>query len=388
MVALRKIRVLHVLGALNPGGVETWLLHVMRHVDRSAFQVDFLVHTTQPAVYDDEIRALGGRIISCPEPQRPWRYARRFNAVLNEYGPYDVVHSHVHDYSGYVLRLARRAGVPVRIAHSHNDTTQFESQAGILRKNYLALMKHWIQTHATVGLGCSRRAATCLFGKDWQNDDRMKLLFCGIDLAPFQAADDGNRLRDELNIPRNAFVVGHVGRFNHQKNHRFLVETFAEIACRDPQARLLLVGDGPLRPEIEQQATDAGLQGRVIFAGLRRDVPKLMTSVMDAFLFPSHFEGLPIVLLETQAAGLPCIVSDVIDEGATIIPSLMNRLSLEQSASAWAETTLAARKESAPASRLEAQRLVSETPFNIHVCIENLQQVYRSELQAASTGRN
>ena len=297
-----------------------------------------------------------------------------------------MVHSHVHDYSGYVLRLARRAGVPVRIAHSHNDTTQFESQAGILRKNYLALMKHWIQSHATVGLGCSQRAAACLFGMDWKSDSRLKLLFCGIDLAPFQAADDGQRLRQELGIPAEAFVVGHVGRFNHQKNHRFLVEVFAEIAKRHPPSRLLLVGDGPLRPEIEQQVAAAGLNDKVIFAGLRRDVPRLMTGVMDAFLFPSHFEGLPIVLMETQAAGLPCIVSDVIDEGATIIPSLMNRLSLAQPAADWAEVTLAARKDAAESARTEAQRLVSETPFNIRVCIEHLQQVYRTELQAASAG--
>jgi glycosyltransferase involved in cell wall biosynthesis len=377
MPATRPIRVLQVLGALNHGGIETWLLHVMRHIDRQAFQFDFVVHSAKPAAYDEEIRALGARIFPCLNPQRPWQYARQFKAILRQQGPFDVVHSHVHDFSGFVLRLARQARVPVRIAHSHNDTTEFEQQAGLLRRQYLSLMKTWIARHATVGLGCSRRAAASLFGADWQSDPRWKLFFCGIDLAPFERGSECDAVRDKLKFPRDAFIVGHVGRFSYQKNHRFLIDIGAELARQVPETRLLLIGDGPLRSEIEQQANAAGLAERIVFAGLRNDVPRLMTSAMDAFLFPSHFEGLPMVLLEAQAAGMACVISDVIDEDATVVPALVRRLSLAQPASVWVDAIRAARSASQHDLRTQARQLVIQSPFNIRVGVEELQRVYR-----------
>ena len=138
------LRVLHVLGALNPGGVESWMLQVLRNFDRERFQLDFLVHSEKPAAYDDDVRALGARILPCPGPRRPWSYGPRFKRILREFGPYDVVHSHVHDFSGYILRLARQAGIPVRIAHSHCDLSHIEQQSGLLRRRYLGLMKGWV----------------------------------------------------------------------------------------------------------------------------------------------------------------------------------------------------------------------------------------------------
>ncbi len=384
MSAKRPIRVLQVLGALNHGGIETWLLHVMRHVDRQALQFDFVVHSTKPAAYDDEMRALGARIFPCLNPQRPWQYARQFRAILRQQGPFDVIHSHVHDFSGFVLKLAKQAGVPVRIAHSHNDTTEFEQQAGMFRRQYLSLMKKWIARHGTAGLGCSRRAATSLFGVDWQSDSRWKLFYCGIDLAPFERASERDVVRAEFGLPRDAFVVGHVGRFSYQKNHRFVVDIAAELARRLPEARLLLIGDGPLRPEIEAQARAAGLQDKVLFAGLRNDVPRLMMNAMDAFLLPSHFEGLPIVLLEAQAAGLPGVISDVIDDDATVVPALVRRLSLAKTVSAWAEALLAARGDSCPEARTQSRRLVAQGPFDIRVCVESLQRLYSEQLAQAT----
>src|SRR5690242_11069048 len=133
------IKVLHAVGGMNRGGVETWLMHVLRHIDRDRFQIDFLVHTTQPCDYDDEIRRLRSTIIPCLDHFRPWLYASNFRHILREYGPYDVVHSHVLHYSGYILRLARQAGVPVRVAHSHLDTSPFQSKLPFLRRVYQLL---------------------------------------------------------------------------------------------------------------------------------------------------------------------------------------------------------------------------------------------------------
>lgn len=371
------IRILHIGGGMNRGGVETWLMHILRHIDREHYQMNFLVHTAQPCPYDDEIRALGSQIIPCLHPTRPWSYARQFNRILSEHGPYHVIHSHVHHYSGYTLRLARQAGVPLRIAHSHNDTSSLQAQAGLGRRMYLRLMEHWINRHATVGLAASRKAAAALFGPNWNADLRWRILYYGIDLTPFQNCVDPAAVRAELNIPPDAFVIGHVGSFGRQKNHTFLVEIAAEVAKREPKMVLLLIGDGSLRPAIEQKVAQAGLTGRVVFAGLRPDVPRLMLGAMDVFLFPSLFEGLGLVLVEAQAAGLPSIFSDMVPEEADIVKPLMQRMSLSQPASAWAEAVLAARDGTPVMTRPDALAVVKKSPFGIQTSIKQLEDVYR-----------
>ncbi|MGO9691541.1 MAG: glycosyltransferase [Syntrophobacteraceae bacterium] len=148
--APKPIRVLHVVGGMNRAGTETWLMHLLRNIDREHYRMDFLVHAAQPFEYAEEIEALGARVIPCLHPTKPWRYARNFMRILKELGPYEVVHSHVHHFTGLPLYLARRAGVPVRIAHSHSDTSRSDGKAGPARMAYLGLMKHLIRTNATV----------------------------------------------------------------------------------------------------------------------------------------------------------------------------------------------------------------------------------------------
>jgi glycosyltransferase involved in cell wall biosynthesis len=370
------IRILHVLGGMVRGGVETWLMHVLRHIDREHFQMDFLVHTTQPCAYDDEIRALGSQIIPCLDPPRPWLYAHNFKRILREHGPYDIVHSHVHHYSGYVLRLAQQAGVPVRMAHCHNDTSQVEAQAGLLRRGYLTLMKRWIAQHATVGLAASRLAAADLFGPVWEADPRWQILHYGIDLTPFRNPVDPVAVRAELNIPAEAFVMGHIGRFAEQKNHAFLVDIAIEVAKHEPRTRLLLVGDGLLRPAIEQKVAQADLTDRVIFAGLRADVPRLMRGVMDVFVLPSFYEGLPLVGIEAQAAGLPVILSDAITEEIDRVRPLVQRLSLSHPASVWAEVILAVRDTAPATTQQEALAVIEKSSFDIQTSVKSLAEVY------------
>lgn len=340
----RPIRVLHVVGGMSRGGVETWLMHMLRHVDRDRLKMDFLVHTTSPCPYDDEIRSLGSEVLPCLHPSRPWSYARNFRHILKKHGPYDVVHSHVHHFSGYVLRLAHRVGVPIRIAHSHNDTTAVDRKAGLIRQAYLGLSERWVRRHATLGLAVSRKAAAALFGESWEDDPRRDLFYLGVDLEPFRLQPDRERVRAELGLPADAFVVGHVGRFSEQKNHAFLIEIFEEIIEREPAAYLLLVGTGELRPDIEQRVKRAGLEGRAVFAGNRPDVPRLMMGAMDVFLFPSFYEGLPLVGLEAQAAGLPSILSDAITPEVVVVPELIKFLSITLAPAAWAEAALGFRR--------------------------------------------
>lgn len=373
---LHPIRILHVVGGMNRAGVETWLMHILRHINRDRFQMDFLVHTDKPCVYGDEIRALGSKIIPCLSPSNPWLYARNFKQILRKHGPYDVVHSHIHHFSGYVLWLAKQAGVPVRIAHSHIDSSPLEAKAGWRRRLYLAGMKTLINRNATLGLGCSHIANLDLFGHDREADFHSHILYYGIDLTPFQESIDTAKVRTELDIPADAFVVGHVGRFQEQKNHRFLLEIFAEVAKREPQSYLLLVGEGPLRSSIEQQAFQMGLRNRIIFAGSRPDVYKLMLGAMDVFLFPSLCEGLGLVLIEAQAAGLPCLISDVIPEEADVVHPLIQRLSLLRPANVWSDAGLAAQSKKLAIPQCEALDIIAQSDFDIQTSLNKLSDFY------------
>ncbi|MEG4166346.1 MULTISPECIES: glycosyltransferase family 1 protein [unclassified Microcoleus] len=372
----RPIRILHVVGGMNRGGIETWLMHVLRHIDRDRFVIDFLVNTTKPCPYDDEVRTLGSQIISCPRASQPLLYGSNFKRILQKNESYDIVHSHVQHFNGYVLRLAKHAGVPIRIAHSHNDTSAVEAKASPTRKLYLNLMKWLISRHATIGLAASRPSAQSLFGSHWENDPRWRVLYCGVDLTPFRQSVDRQAIRNQLGIPVDAFAIGHVGRFEEQKNHEFILDIAALLAKKDADIRFLLVGDGPLRAQMQEKVDRMNLSDRVMLAGVRSDVPQLMLGAMDLFLLPSLHEGLPLVLMEAQAAGLPCILSNVITQEVEVVRPLMQRLSLSKSASAWSEALLTIKNAKPKITQTEAYQLVEQSSFNIHNSLKQLEALY------------
>ena len=373
----KAIRILHVVGGMDTGGIETWLMHMLRRIDRDRYRFDFLTHTDKPCFYDDEIRSLGGRIISCAHTALPWRYARNFLRILKEHGPYDVVHSHVHHFSGFTLMLAKMAGVPVRIAHSHNDTSLNERRAGIGRKFYLHSTRRLIRCCSTFGLACSGLAAVNLFGKDWEGDPRWRILNYAVDFDPFMKPVDRAHVRRELSIPLDAFVMGHVGRFAQQKNHDFLLDVFAELSRREKSAYLLLVGDGDLRAKLVEKTKRLGLADKVIFAGVRPDIARLMLGAMDVFVFPSHHEGLGLVVVEAQAAGLPVVMSDTVPAEAIIIPPLIKILSLQKDSSIWVQAVADCKDLRLITGK--AQQCVVDSKFNVIHGVNELTRAYFQE---------
>jgi glycosyltransferase involved in cell wall biosynthesis len=381
----RRIRVLHIVGGMGRGGVETWLLHILRHINRECFQMDFIVHTAEPCPYDDEVRALGGGILPCLRPDRPWRYAKNFRRILAAYGPYDIVHSHVHHYSGYTLRLAQHAGVPIRIAHSHNDASPQDISPSPLRWVYLSIAKHWIRCFATIGLAASGKAAEALFGRQWQRSSFCRLLYYGIDLAPFRSRADPS-IRAALQLCPDAFVIVHVGRFDEQKNHGFLLEIFRSVADADSRSRLFLIGDGPLRPAIERRVAELGITERVVFAGLRADVPRVLLGAANVFVMPSLHEGLPLAGLEAQAAGLPCVFADSITAELDVVPQLVTRLRLSDSSSDWARVLLAKRDQAPPVTQPEALTIIEKSPFDVRRSAAELGRLYWTATARLPTG--
>jgi glycosyltransferase involved in cell wall biosynthesis len=357
------------------GGAEAWLLEVLRRIDRTRFQSDCLIHTDAREEYHAELESLGCNLLRCVRPVYLWKYPRRFKRLLQEQGPYDIVHGHVL-YQGLVLRLARQAGIPVRLAHSHSDREGFAVDGALLQGSFVRYTNRWVQRDATLGLACGRRAARALFGNGWENDPRWHILHYGLDVSPFGPAVDAAALRSELGLPPDALVVGHVGRFEAQKNHEFLVDIAAALTAREPRAHFLLIGDGPLRPQVEQKVRVLALEKRFTFTGVRSDVPRLMRGAMDVFVLPSRYEGLPLVGIEIQAAGVPAVMTDVITEELDVVPGLIRRVSLTSPAVRWAEgiaEAIAGRPELAQPDALD---LVARSRFNIDNCVARLESLY------------
>jgi glycosyltransferase involved in cell wall biosynthesis len=370
----KKIRICHTVRHLGYGGIEVWLLQVLRHLDSEKFQIDILVHDEVPGPLEQEAVRLGARILRCPYSTNPWTYSRHFLRVLREHGPYDVVHSNF-PLGGIHLLLANRAGVKGRVTHCHTDEPRRVTKKSFLRKYQSALSTHWIKRHANLGLFCSRQAARNLIGPDWDLDPRWQESPCGFDLQPFFSDFDPGAVRAEFGIPENALVIGHVGRFMEVKNHEFLVQVAAEVNKRRPEMRLLLVGDGKLRPAVERQVSQLGLNDQVVFAGQRPDVARLLQA-MDVFLFPSIWEGLGLAPIEAQLAGLPCVITDVIPAEVTLAPALVKRLSLQDSAATWAQAVLDFVDHRPVITRAEVLQIVEKSRLNIKVNVAMLEEWY------------
>lgn len=346
------------------GGVESWLMSLLRQINRNDVRFDFLVHG-QPGAHEREIERLGGRILRGADPHRPWAFCCRLREVLRNHGPYDVVHSHVHLYSGLVLWIAATARVPVRIAHGHNTPP---AKPGMKRLFYSRLMRRLITRYATSGLAASRAARDNLYGDG--NDPRWQILLFGLMTAPFRDPVDRVNLRRHLGIPTEVRVVGHVGRLVPQKNHDLILRVVAQI----PDVWLLLVGDGELRPDLERQVNELGIARRTVFTGARADIPALLKT-MDVFLFPSHFEGLGLAVVEAQAAGLPIVTADTIPPEAIIIHNACSILSLNDPISHWVEAI----QKSHVKLGANPLDLIAASPFDQRVCLERLLAIYRGE---------
>ncbi len=368
------LRVLHVVERMVRGGVETWLTHMLRTMDRKEVHNDVLVHLREPGEYDEEITALGAKIFICPHDGNPIVYAVRLAKILRQ-NPYDVVHSHLHHFSGLVLLIARLSGVSVRIAHSHTDTTVVDAGASFDRRLYMRLMKWLIDRWATAGIAVSANAASALRnGVSCQL--KWQIVPCGIDLSPFALLLDKSPQRQRLCIPDAAMVVAHVGNFTAAKNHRFLLQVFAELIKIKPDSYLLLVGDGDLRGETEALAASLAIAGQVRFLGRRADVPAILAAA-DVFLFPSAFEGLGLAAIEAQASGLPVIIADTVPAEVEAVPGLLSWLSLSQPPAVWAKACLQAHEEQAPPPQAECLRTIGGTMFNILNNICAIEAIYR-----------
>ena len=329
------IRILQFVAQMDRAGLETMLMTYYRRMDRERIQFDFLKHREELGDYDEEIISLGGKIYHIPAitPQNFPGYLKALDHFFTEHPDYRVVHAHLDALSSFVLRAAKKAGVPVRIAHSHNNG--FEKS---WKRPLRLVAKELLPRYATHYWGCSQEALCFLFGKDPEDIHPRRVLPNAIE--PERFVFDPvvrHKIRQEMML-EDHFVLGHIGRFCYQKNQAFLLEIFTEIKKRQSNAVLLMIGDGKTREILLERARRLRVEDSVRMMGVRADIPRLLQG-MDLFLLPSRFEGLGIVLLEAQMAGLRCLVSDRVSQTGNLTGQVVY-WPLERSPADWAKKAL------------------------------------------------
>ncbi len=316
------------------------LMNYYRNIDRNKIQFDFICDADSTNIPKDEIESLGGKVIICPPYQKVFKYIKFLEKLFKE-NKYKIVHSNINSLSVFPLYAAKRAGVPIRIAHSHSTANKKELKKTLIKN----MLRPFSKKYANVYFACSELAGRWLFGNKTFDEGKVTIINNAIDVEKFVYNEDiRKKVRNELKekckseINDDTLVVGHIGRFVKQKNHEFLIDIFNEIHKRKENSVLMLVGQGPLQKEIEEKVNKLGLQDCVLFLGQRNDANELYQA-MDVFVLPSLYEGLGMVLIEAQYAGLNCYCSEAVPKEA-YISGLLKKLLLSDSPSLWAETIL------------------------------------------------
>ncbi|MEG2381405.1 MAG: glycosyltransferase [Oscillospiraceae bacterium] len=330
-------KVLVVAGKMHCGGLETMVMNFFRHLDRTQVSFDFMLNYEEPGIFDDEIRKLGGKIFIMPRllPKNIFKYISSVNKFFKVHkGEYDILHGHITSAGVIYLIIARIHGIKTRIIHSHYAETK-NNKYGRLEK----LMLLPLRFCADYYFACSDKAAKFCFGKNIINKPNYKLIKNGIVVEKFLFNPETRlKIRNEMNVS-DKFVICNIGRFEEQKNHEFLLEVFNNVHKIDKDSVLLLIGSGSLLEKSKAKIKSYNLEKAVIIYEYRNDIAEVLQGI-DAFVLPSIFEGLPVVGVEAQAAGLKCLFADTITS-ETDFTGNCEFLSLESPLNTWVEAILA-----------------------------------------------
>lgn len=361
-------KVLHIVGAMNRAGTETMLMNIYRNIDREKIQFDFVSYSQEESHYDEEIRKLGGKVIKLTSTTS----IKELTKAIQENGPYDVVHAHTLFNSGIAMLAAKKCGIKNRISHAH---TTLDNSSSIARKIYITSMRFLINKYSTKTLACSREAGKYLFGENEINKSKYSYFQNLINYEELlhKPEKEVAKFKEEYNL-NDGIVIGHVGTLKESKNHKFLLQIAKYMTEQNIDVKLLLVGEGSLRKELEDLTREYNISDRVHILGIREDINVMLHS-MDVFVFPSIFEGLGLVLLEAQAAGLSCIVSEAIQPEADLGLNLFSKLNLDNGVDIWSKEIMkvASKKESNLDKINEA---FDNTGYSTNKCITKLMKIY------------
>ena len=361
------VRVAQIMGKWVGGGVESVVMNYYRYIDRTKIQFDFICDDDSTNIPYEEIEKLGGKVILIPPYQKVFKYHNKLKKILKE-GHYKIVHSHINTLSVFSLFAAKCAGVPVRIAHSHSTTNKKEKKKNLLKQ----LLRPFSELFATDYMCCSELAGRWLFGDKEYDKGNVYLLNNAIDLDKFKYNETlRKKKRKELGIKDDTLVIGHIGRFVAQKNHDYLIDIFNEIHKKNNNSVLLLAGQGPLMEEIKNKAKELNLDDSVKLLGQRNDANELYQA-FDVFLLPSLYEGLPVVGVEAQAAGLLCYLSDDMTKETKVL-DITKFMSLNNTPEEWANNILDDVKKY---KRIDTSKEMTAKNFNIKEEAKKLEEYY------------
>ncbi|ALJ04036.1 glycosyl transferase family 1 [Pseudalgibacter alginicilyticus] len=375
----KPTRILQVLTIMNRGGAENMIMNYYRSIDKSKIQFDFLLHRKDEGAFDDEILSLGGKLFKMdPISVKSYsNYKKQLKSFFTDHPEYHIVHSHLDTLSFIVLKAAKEAGVNIRIGHNHLAIEPFglkkifKKQTDlkeVLKDLFKFSIRSKVGKYATHYFACGEKAGVWLYGEE--NKDRIKIINNAINTKTFIYNETkAVKIKKDLGIS-NKKVIGHVGRFNEQKNHIFLIKIFYEMWLQNKNLVLVLIGDGNLKPKIEEQVKKLNIKDNVKFLGLRNDVPDLLQAI-DIILFPSLYEGLPVSLVEAQAAGLKVITSTTVDK-ETAITKLVTFCDLKESETYWANLVL----KHLEYERKNMFKAILDAQYDIEENTNKLQQFY------------
>lgn len=368
------IRILHVLGNVQLGGAESRIMDLYRHLDRKRVQFDFLVHTKQAGHFDKEIKKLGGRIYRVPRFQiyNYFSYRQAVKKFFREHHDFRAVQGHMTSTASIYLPIAKKAGILVTIAHARSAGVDQGIKGRVTR-----WMRRNLAEKTDFMFTCSKLAGISVFGEKAVQAGKTILIPNAIDCPTFACdAVKRNKMRKELGL-ESQYVIGHVGRFHYAKNHEYLLKVFAALCNKEAESErkyaLLLLGEGAGMEAARSLAKELGIEENVHFLGNHSNIADYYQA-MDYFIYPSRFEGMPGTIVEAQANGLRCLMSDTICE-EVIATELVKTMSIEEEPEKWAEYVI----ETADYDRRSYVKEMQQAGFDVSAQAEKMMDFYEGK---------
>lgn len=361
------IRILQMIGSLNIGGSQSMIVNLYKAIDRTKVQFDFIIDRPGELYYGDTVKKLGAKIYEMPTftGSNFSQIIKEWDNFFRQHPEYKVLHSHVRSYASIYIPIAKKHGLKT-IIHSHSTSNGSGIKASIKK-----IMQYPLRFEADYFFGCSKEAGEWLFGKKIVEGEKYHMLQNAIDTKKYSFSQEiRDKYRKEFGAGNKTKIYIHVGRFHEAKNHMFLLEVFSRLLEINTDSLLLLVGDGTLRERIEQKIASLNMQGKVIVLGRRNDVQNILQAA-DCFLFPSNWEGLPVTVVEAQAAGLPCFVSENVTKDVNVSP-LVTNLPINMGTAIWINAVANANLQ-----RKNVTANIVDAGFDINSSAQWLQGFYR-----------
>lgn len=368
-------RVLHFVSAMHKGGAETLLMNLYRNIDRERLQFDFVTHSTEVTEYDLEIEKLGGKIYRIESLGKSGliKYIKNIRTIIKENG-YDIIHSHTNLQGGIVSFAGWLEKVPKRISHSHN--TNWIRECGKVNKVLVQVLKYMIKLFSNEYFACGEKAAKYMFTKSILNKKKYIIINNGIDIDKFINIENEkiDKLKLEHGISDKDIVIGHVGRFHPQKNHKFIIDVAKAVIQENDKYKFILIGEGEGFDEINKNVIENKLTNNIKLIGIKSNINEYM-NLFDALILPSLYEGLPLVLVEAQSSDRICLISDRISEEVDLGLNLVRFLNIK-SKDKWKSEILSIKKYSYNNEKSVIKEKITEYGYNIKESIEEIYKIY------------